>query len=252
MLAAITALVWDGSILAVAVPLLVGGLMLRLFATPTASRWRVTAENGWVASLPFAMEGYLEVLAADPEFACRLVTALVWGGAGAAPGPETVQGILGVLDTDARAQSHEGRGVDIRSGPISGNTGIVSNGQMVLRNTRLVPYVHRLVDEVLMPLHRSHAIARVSLTRESCSSREDLLGVRARRRGAPQRPEVVQSARRISPAPAGTPALSLSNPSETAAELRRPPGGRAAARPERPERVSCSSCASCPTFPWPP
>jgi hypothetical protein len=48
---------------------------------------------------------------------------------------------------------------------ISGDTWIQSNGGPVKRNTRIVPYVHDLVDKVLLPLYRDCPIARISIAR---------------------------------------------------------------------------------------
>jgi hypothetical protein len=143
-------------------------LFVALFASPTATRARVAAEKAWAASLPFALEGYFDVLAAEPVAWCSLEITLAWADAGGAPSLETVQGILATIDTAARvAPCGGGTEVGIRSDLISGATGISTGGKRnpryVYRNHRFVAYTHRLVDEVLLPLHRSHAIARVSM-----------------------------------------------------------------------------------------
>ena len=143
---------------------------VRLFIPPIATRARVAAERAWAASLPFALQGYFEVLAAEPVAWCALEVELAWGDAGGAPSLETVQGILGTIDTAARVVPYGGgTAVGIRSDLISGSTGISTGGKRnpvyVYRNHRFVAYTHRLVDEILLPLHRSHAIARVSMKR---------------------------------------------------------------------------------------
>jgi len=148
----------------------VAAFFVRLFIPPTATRARVAAETAWAASLPFALRGYFEVLAADPVASCALEVELAWGDAAGAPSLETVQGILGTIDTAARVVPHGGgTAVGIRSGSISGSTGISSGSKRnpiyVYRNHRFVAYTHRLVEEVLLPLHRSHAIARVAMKR---------------------------------------------------------------------------------------
>jgi hypothetical protein len=151
---------------------LVGGMVL-MFLSPTASPARVAAEKAWATSLPFAMDGYFEVLAAQPDAFCRLAAMVAWGDGGKAASPETVQGVLGVLDTDARADSSAGgTTVTIRSGLISGlrwnsQSGSRSTPVWVYFNHRFVAYTHNLVDKVLMPIHRSHPIASVALSRES-------------------------------------------------------------------------------------
>jgi hypothetical protein len=143
-----------------------------LIAPPRSSRARLASERAWVARLPFTLEGYFEALGAEPEEAMRLALEIVWtaeapGGAG--PDPDAVLNILGVVDTGASIVPGRTGAVRIQSGSISGSTGIsVSSGgnyTTLTRNTRVVRYVHRLVDEVLMPLHRTRAIGRVSVAR---------------------------------------------------------------------------------------
>jgi hypothetical protein len=143
---------------------------VRLFIPPVATRARVTAERAWATSLPFALDGYFDVLAAEPVAWCALEITLAWENPTGAPGVDTVQAIFGTSDTAAKVQHGAGAGtVGVRSDVISGSTGISSgskrNPVYVYRNHRFVAYTHRLVDEVLLPLHRSHAIARVSMGR---------------------------------------------------------------------------------------
>lgn len=142
---------------------LFGGLLLLLW-TPRATRARVEAEKAWVGSLPFAMAGYFDVLGAEPALGMNLVVSIVWREGLSAPSG-TLQGVLGVLDADARVLACDAAGARVRSGSISGWTGLRTRG-FVHRNTRLVGYVHRLVEEVLLPLDRAGRLGRVSLGRE--------------------------------------------------------------------------------------
>jgi hypothetical protein len=146
--------------------IIIGGFLVRVFAPPIATRRRVASEGTWASSLPFTMEGYFEALASPPSSECRLMIRLAWGDAAPAREAGAVQGVFGVIDTGAQVESEQDGTLSIRTGSISGRTGIRVNQMDVYRNTRLVAYVHDLVDKVLLPLHRSHALARVSLTRE--------------------------------------------------------------------------------------
>jgi len=146
-----------------------GGLLIRVWSAPAATSATLAAEKAWAESLPFAMEGYFEMLAAEPTLRCQLVLELEWAP-GRVPTPEIVQGLLGTWDTGARVQSLE-KALCIRSGTFEcGHVYNANNwyGSDALRPTRhLVGKVHGLVTTVLQPLHRSHAIARVSLRRDA-------------------------------------------------------------------------------------
>ena len=148
------------------------GLLMRVWSAPAATSATVAAEKAWAKSLPFALEGYFEMLAAEPTLECELVLELEWTP-GRVPTPETVQGLLGTWDTGARVQPLE-EALCIRSGTFE--CGRIQNannwyGSDALRPTRhLVGKVHGLVTTVLQPLHRSHAIARVSLRRDATSA----------------------------------------------------------------------------------
>ena len=156
----------SGVILFVGFFVVLGGFLVRLVVDPAATRTRVAAERAWAASLPFAMRGYFELLAEKPDLACQLVIELQWEP-GRAPTLEIVQGVLGVWDTGANAWACEGETVGIRSGTLVCGYFPQSDIWEPRPTRRLVARVHRLVDRVLVPLHRSHAIACVSLKRET-------------------------------------------------------------------------------------
>lgn len=165
---------------AVATPLLGVGIALYAFAAPLATRARVRAEEAWLSSLPFRVDGYFEALGADPRARRRLSIALTWVDPAAAPSADEVKAVFAVADTDAAVESrrhrHTGDDADaasapsaplvVRSGPISDQTRVQMPSGWVHRNTRFVEYVHALVDRVLLPMHRSTPLARVSLTRD--------------------------------------------------------------------------------------
>lgn len=138
-------------------------VVIYVFLPPTASRAAVEAERAWVASLPFALERYFDVIAAEPEGLCRLHVELQWTTQGV--DPRTLQGIVALFDTQARVPEAQGAYASFTTGPISGSTGIRVNRRNIYRNHRLAKAVHRLVDVVLLPIHRSAPLARVTLSR---------------------------------------------------------------------------------------
>jgi len=163
-LASVGALLWGAGMLWLGLPLLIGALAVRWYAPPKATLAQVARERAWVASLPFALEGYFDVLAGEPQLSCHLSVTLAWNEARLAPSEDVVRAVFGVLDTGTRVESRDGAAV-IRSSLLSGRTWIQLEDGPLSRNTKIVAYVHSLVDKVLLPLHRSCAIARVSLTR---------------------------------------------------------------------------------------
>jgi hypothetical protein len=127
----------------------------------------VARERAWASALPFVLvDDYFGLLSAQPDSSCRIVAEVAWSGD--APGVEVVQDLLGLVDTDARVEPYESR-TRITTKRIDCSTGAsVSTGgnyRTMASNHRLVPYVHELVDKVLLPVHRSHPIARVMLAR---------------------------------------------------------------------------------------
>jgi hypothetical protein len=156
---------WHAESVIVLWPVLLGGVLLRVLATPLATPARVIAERAWQTSLPFALDGYFETLADEPALSMRLAIELHWSSDGRSAGEQAIQGLLGLVDTDAEVHVHERATVRIQSGVISGDTWIQSNGGPVKRNARIVPYVHALVDTVLLPLHRDFPIERISIAR---------------------------------------------------------------------------------------
>jgi hypothetical protein len=160
--------------LAAAIGVFVVGLVASLvlasvkaLATPAT----VAAEQQWIASLPFAVTGYFELLGAVPLPAgCVLVVELAWSS-GQPPEPSVVHGVAGLWDPGARVVPRDD-GLELRSGRIvtgyfySGMVETVETFGQTAPNKRVVASVHRLVDKVLLPLHASHAIARISLAQD--------------------------------------------------------------------------------------
>ena len=154
--------------------LLVAAVLVRIFVAPKATRARAESERRWAISLPFVLDGYFEVLGGEPRMANVLTVTLTWSDPRRIPGEGELRGLLGLVDTDARAESRDPATTVIRSGRIEDKSWIrvyrgmnrgMNRGYVMRRNTPLVGYVHRLVDKTLLPLQRSHPIARVSLTR---------------------------------------------------------------------------------------
>jgi hypothetical protein len=144
-----------------------GSNMASAFAQPVASVAQLDAEHDWIAKLPFAFEGYFEALSTEPERFTRLQIELAWQGDG--PDLPTLQGIVGLLDTDARVTSapRDGDGATIMTGRVSGYTGITIDREPIYRNHEVAKYLHRLVDVVLLPVHHDRALSSVRVMRTS-------------------------------------------------------------------------------------
>jgi len=136
---------------------------------PPTPAHHVEAERSWLASLPFAIDGYFEALSAKPESECNLLIELRFSSDRPPPDQSTMLELLGLVDTDASIEKvsawREGGALVFRSGPISGGTNTRVNGVWVYSNRKIAQYVHDLVDRVLLPLQRSHPLTRVALTR---------------------------------------------------------------------------------------
>lgn len=160
------------AVVVIGVAALVGGLVC-MSARTVASQTRVAAERAWVAALPFALDGYFDGLAEPPARICMLVLELAWDleKPGGVPSPETVHGVTGMWDTGARVVAREGGGVTIHSSSFtagffsSGLVETVDSWGNVAPNGRFVVELHRAVNQVLLPLHGSHPIARVAVRR---------------------------------------------------------------------------------------
>ena len=126
-----------------------------------AAARKAYAERAWLASLPFHVERYFDVLAEAPEaiFGLEVTVALV--DASHTPSLEILRGIVHVHDVDAEVVLSRGGGIAIEVG----SAAIALPGYYPYTVQKIAPYVHGLVDKALLPLHRSHAIARVTLTR---------------------------------------------------------------------------------------
>jgi hypothetical protein len=73
-------------------------------------------------------------------------------------------GVWGTHDTGGRIQERSGEKIRVRSGTIV-SPATQLRVLTIYRNTRIPPFVHGLVDRVLVPVHRSHPLARVSMRR---------------------------------------------------------------------------------------
>ncbi|WAS98003.1 hypothetical protein [Nannocystis punicea] len=133
------------------------------FVEPVAGAGELERERAWLAGRPFPVRGYFEALQQRPVSGAVLMVQVRF--AGETPPLDLVQGVLGRIDANPGVQQAGDRDLVLRSGLISGATGIRINKVPVYRNHRIVPYVHRLVDEVLAPLHATYPIDQVDLTR---------------------------------------------------------------------------------------
>src|SRR5262249_53938612 len=113
------------SLLPVVLPAWTVLVCLYVFLPPTASRAAVEAERAWVASLPFTLERYFDVIGAQPEFECRLRVELSWTKQGV--DARTLEGIIALFDTGSQVVEARGASATFVTGPISGRTGIRVN-----------------------------------------------------------------------------------------------------------------------------
>ena len=118
-------------------------------------------ETAWLASLPFAMERYFAVLAEEAQKTIRLDITISLNDARRAPSRDTLEGIVKTHDVEAEVTVSNGGPIVVRSCAMSGSGGYLGPYQ----TARIPLYVHGLVDKVLLPLHRSYSVARVSLAR---------------------------------------------------------------------------------------
>jgi hypothetical protein len=139
------------------------GFMVYVFVPPLASQSAIDAEQMWMTSLPFALHGYFEALAAEPRAFRTIAYEIVWREGIRTPDPSLLHGVFCAVDPNARLDHSDSRQARVTGGTVSGITGIRVNRVPVYRNHRLAGAVHSVVEQVLQPLHRSHPIARVEI-----------------------------------------------------------------------------------------
>lgn len=140
-------------------------VLLYAWVPPIASRAAVRDERAWIASLPFKLEHYVDVLSEVPEVSCRLRVELHWQGPGLSA--HTLQCAVALFDARARViEAREGF-ASFTSSPISGRFGPrTRRSYFALRNHRLALAVHQLVELALVPIHRHAPLVRVRLSRD--------------------------------------------------------------------------------------
>jgi hypothetical protein len=144
--------------------------MILVSLQPRATAARVAAEQAWSSSLPFKLRGHFDLLASDDVVAIHVVADIEF--ARTPPDASLVQGAVGVLDVDARVSREGDTTLRIRGAALP-NTFIDYRKRRENTNRQHVAYVHALVDRVLAPLHRSHPVASVTLSRDTDLSDEE-------------------------------------------------------------------------------
>ncbi|MBS2020208.1 MAG: hypothetical protein JST00_45535 [Deltaproteobacteria bacterium] len=137
------------------------GFMTWVFVPPVASAGAIAAEQAWMTSLPFQLEGYFPLLSATPSYQRVVRYEIRWRDGARPPDRNLLQSVVCAVDPQARIVSAEYGGATFLSGPVSGSTGIRVNRVPVYRNHNIPGHVHSVVDQVLVTLHRSHPIAQV-------------------------------------------------------------------------------------------
>jgi hypothetical protein len=142
-----------GIVLAVA-----GGVM-----SPRVSDAALEEERKWTRSLPFALDGYFEVLSAKPRAEGGVRAHITWSEDTRAVDEALLADAFAAVDPVARLDQADETGVVFASGPIRGETGARINREPVLRNHAYPAYVRDLVTKVLVPLAKSYPMIRVRL-----------------------------------------------------------------------------------------
>jgi hypothetical protein len=120
----------------------------------------LAVERAWPSSLPFALEGYFEILGQEPRLG-QIEAAIALRTDSQAPDLDVLRGVVLGADVDAEVSIDSSGTITILSGFKSCYPGGVNE----VSNREIPPYVHALVEKALLPLHRSHPIERVSLAR---------------------------------------------------------------------------------------
>jgi len=123
---------------------------------------KALAERAWLASLPFPVERYFAVLAEPPKAIFALEVTVELCDPSRMPSLGILRGIVHVHDVGAEVViGSSGGAITI----LVGDDAVSLAGYFPYTVQKIAPYVHGLVDQALLPLHRSHSIARVSLAR---------------------------------------------------------------------------------------
>jgi hypothetical protein len=135
-----------------------------MFLPPVATQGAIAAERSWSMSLPFQLLGYFEVLSIEPQRMRGVTYDIIWRESTRPPDVHFLQSIIGAVDPEAQVVHMDARGARIMSGMISGFTGMRVKRGFVHRNHRFCKSIHGVVEQVLLPLHRTYPIAQVSLS----------------------------------------------------------------------------------------
>lgn len=131
--------------------------------TPRASDGALEEERTWEKGLPFALEGYFDVLSATPRESGGLKAYITWHSDTAEVDEKLLADAFAGADADATLEEAEEGGPIFVSGAISGRTGGSINHRPILRNHHYPEYIHTLMAKVLIPLSKSHRIEHVRL-----------------------------------------------------------------------------------------
>ncbi len=165
-LAGVVIVLVSAPMLAVVVISLAGTLLLVavLLVAPLASKGAIAAEAQWVASLPFRLEGYFELLSGTPEVTRIIIYDVSWAG-GHTPDTTFLQNVVAAIDPKASVEHSDAGRARIISGPVLGLTSVKKTpSSYVTANHGIPPSVHTLVEQVLLSVHLRYPLARVSLT----------------------------------------------------------------------------------------
>lgn len=121
---------------------------------PTLARRALVREKTWLLGLPFAVEGWLEVISAPPRDT-KIIATLHFREA--APDKRTLEGLAALVGATANPGLAR---VALTSRELS-----VDGGDSDDHNGNLLAWQHALVKRVALPLHAAHPLVKLSLHR---------------------------------------------------------------------------------------
>ncbi len=122
---------------------------------------KAAAERAWLASLAFAVDHYFAVLALAPRAIFRLTFTIHLADSERAPSLDVLRDIVHVHDVNADVGLRDDGMIAIECD----EDAVSLPGYFPYTVQNIAPYIHGLVDKVLVPLHASHPIARVAIAR---------------------------------------------------------------------------------------
>jgi len=123
--------------------------------SPYASKEAIAAEEHWVASMAFRLEGYFAAISRPPRSSPTLEYKLVWGG-DRIPAEDLLVNLISTVTSDGKVMQLTDTGATLRDW--------VHTRKGVSSISVVPPRIHDMIEKVLVPLHRSYPIEHVTVT----------------------------------------------------------------------------------------